>query len=151
MSSTLHDRNRTPSNLAANAAPSTKSSSRNQHHHHHHQANSASSSASQHSARDSFMSYFFGQSGPPTGPHASPASTSSGQTFTEVGGNPVDNMHALRPSNNPAYDMKSLEKHIEAVSYDILAPRTCIFIIPTRFQWKVARILLPHAKKWKRH
>ena len=66
------------------------------------------------------MSYFFGQSGPPTGPHASAAGTSSGRTFTELGGNPVDNMHGLRTSldgNNPAYDMKSLEKHIEAVSY----------------------------------
>jgi dynamin 1-like protein len=68
------------------------------------------------------MSYFFGQSGPPAGPHASnsPVGTSSsGHTFAEVGGNAVHNMHGLRTSldgNNPAYDMKSLEKHIEAVN-----------------------------------
>ncbi|KAF8515920.1 Dynamin central region-domain-containing protein [Gautieria morchelliformis] len=121
VSSTLHDRNRATSNLAATAPSSTKSSSRHQQQHQHHHPNAPSSSSSQHTARDSFMSYFFGQSGPPAGPHPSnsPAGTSSsGRTFAEVGGNTVHNMHGLRTSldgNNPAYDMKSLEKHIEAI------------------------------------
>lgn len=121
VSSTLHDRNRTPSGAGINPASSSKSSGRHQHTHH---TNSPLGSSPQ-TARDSFMSYFFGQSGAP-GPstahagHTSQTSVSTmGRAFAEAGGNAVDNMHGLRNSldgSNPAYDMKSLEKHIEAVS-----------------------------------
>lgn len=68
------------------------------------------------------MSYFFGQSGGlPTGQHASSSAAptqTGGRAFAEAGGNAVDGVHGLRTSldgSNPAYDMKSLEKHIEAI------------------------------------
>ncbi|KAF8585404.1 hypothetical protein K439DRAFT_1632645 [Ramaria rubella] len=122
VSSTLHDRARAAPSPAVNAAPPQKPHSRHQPQHQHgHHENSPSPSSSQHSARDSFMSYFFGQSGPPTGPHPSHSGGTiqhNGRQSVELGGNPIDKMQGLRTSldgNNPAYDMKSLEKHIEAI------------------------------------
>lgn len=150
VSSTLHDRNRTTSNLVT--AASTKSSSR--HHHQHQHANSPSSSASQHSARDSFMSYFFGQTGP-QGSHASHSAggtSSGGRVFAEAGGNPVDGMHGLRTSldgSNPAYDMKSLEKHIEAVGHASFCVAFSINSMTTRYLQRLARVLYLLARRWK--
>ncbi|KAG9313222.1 Dynamin central region-domain-containing protein, partial [Chiua virens] len=81
---------------------------------------------SPHSARETFLNYFFGQNGPgPVGgsslerSHGSlaPAPTGRDISNTDTPG-PTGLMAGKRPldGNNAAYDMRSLGKHIEAVS-----------------------------------
>jgi dynamin 1-like protein len=133
VSSTLYDRARTTGSSPA-AAASTKSSSKPHHGPRHSSALPPTQShthlpgSSPHSARETFLNYFFGQNGPgpvggsslershasltpmPTGRDVSSADT-PGPTGLMAGKRTLD-------GNNAAYDMRSLGKHIEAVSVD---------------------------------
>ncbi|KAF8513007.1 Dynamin central region-domain-containing protein [Hysterangium stoloniferum] len=102
------------------------------------QQNQRPNSPSQYSARDSVMKYFFGQAGQPAGPHASSSSGvthgsghhhhhvththSTAKAFTEVAVTTSvasDNSPLPRTTldgSTVAFEMKSLEKHIEAVN-----------------------------------
>lgn len=135
VSSTLHDRARTTGSSPA-AGASTKSSSKPHHGPRHSSAlpstqshiNPSLSSSSPHSARETFLNYFFGQTGPgPVGgsslerSHASlvPAPTGRDVSIADTPG-PTGLMAGKRTleGSNAVYDMRSLGKHIEAVSTD---------------------------------
>ena len=95
---------------------------------------SGSSTSSTHTARETFMNYFFGQNGPP--PNSAPSSAMPGgppisgsgaaqpnvtqPSGRELAQSPAPMMGLIagrRPDgSNAAFDMKSLGKHIEAVS-----------------------------------
>ncbi|KAG2137689.1 Dynamin central region-domain-containing protein [Suillus cothurnatus] len=129
VSSTVHDRTRVTS-----SAPTAKASSSKPHPVQGPRHSSAHSQATQpgapgtspHSARETFLNYFFGQNGP--GPiagstadrsHAGPAPVPTGRDISnaETAG-PTGLMAGKRTldGNNAAFDMKSLGKHIEAIS-----------------------------------
>ena len=108
------------------------------HHHHHHHNNPrrsegdriSSTSSSTSTAKESFLNYFFGQNGPgpmsgtnlPSEVHGH-LNRAGGAVGRDVSGpDPTANAF-MRPRNGPvgdgsdaAFDMKSLGKHIEAVS-----------------------------------
>ena len=108
-----------------------------QHHHHHHNSSrrnegerisSASSSTS--TAKESFLNYFFGQNGP--GPVAGANITEVHGHLNRAGGTIGRDISGPEPAagglmrtrngsvgdgSDAAYDMKSLGKHIEAVSH----------------------------------
>lgn len=132
VSSTLHDRARTGSSSAAGT--STKSSSKPHHGPRHSSVlpqtqshlQSSGLGSSPHSARETFLNYFFGQNGPgPVGgsslerSHATLAPMAIGRdiSIADTPG-PTGLMAGKRTmdGNNAAYDMRSLGKHIEAVS-----------------------------------
>ncbi|KIJ65433.1 hypothetical protein HYDPIDRAFT_27440 [Hydnomerulius pinastri MD-312] len=134
VSSTLHDRARTAGSATPAAGTSSKPSSK-QHHHPRHSsvlpqsqshAQSAAPGTSPHTARETFLNYFFGQNGP--GPiagssversHAGPAPVPTGRDVSSADtAGPTGLMAGKRTldGNNAAYDMRSLGKHIEAVS-----------------------------------
>ncbi|KZS94748.1 dynamin protein dnm1 [Sistotremastrum niveocremeum HHB9708] len=83
---------------------------------------------SPHSARETFLTYFFGQSGP--GPVSGLNSESNPVSDVSVVGRDLSNTNGVNSSrgllapkrgidgNNAAFDMKSLGKHIEAVPAD---------------------------------
>ncbi|KAI6023353.1 Dynamin central region-domain-containing protein [Pisolithus marmoratus] len=129
VSATLHDRSRTAGSAitAANTSGKTK--------HPRHSSVLPSSShphapalpgTSQHSARETFLNYFFGQNGP--GPLAgSSVERSHAGSVPLPTGRDVSGADAPGPTgilapkrsldgNNAVFDMKSLGKHIEAVS-----------------------------------
>lgn len=129
VSSTLHDRTR-----VTGSAPGAKASSSKPHPAQGPRHSSAHSQATQpgapgtspHSARETFLNYFFGQNGP--GPiagstvdrsHTGPAPVPTGRDVSnaETAG-PTGLMAGKRTldGNNAAFDMKSLGKHIEAIS-----------------------------------
>ncbi|KIM90252.1 hypothetical protein PILCRDRAFT_59903 [Piloderma croceum F 1598] len=130
VSSTVHDRSRT-STTAAPAGTVTKQSSR---HHHSQQSHRhsithpqpvESTKGSPPNARETFLNYFFGQNGP--GPIAGSSMERShgpqhipiGRDMSGTDGSMPGGLMAGKRSldgNNAAYDMKSLGKHIEAVS-----------------------------------
>ncbi|KAG2065445.1 hypothetical protein BDR04DRAFT_1174606 [Suillus decipiens] len=130
VSSTVHDRTR----VTGSPAPTAKASSSKPHPAQGHRHSSAHSQVAQpgapgtspHSARETFLNYFFGQNGP--GPiagstvdrlHAGPAPMPTGRDISnaETTG-PTGLMAGKRTldGNNAAFDMKSLGKHIEAIS-----------------------------------
>lgn len=129
VSSTLHDRTR-----VTGSAPTAKASSSKPHPAQGPRHSSAHSQATQpgapgtspHTARETFLNYFFGQNGP--GPiagstvdrsHVGPAPVPTGRDVSnaETAG-PTGLMAGKRTldGNNAAFDMKSLGKHIEAIS-----------------------------------
>ena len=123
VSATLHDRARTTTSSSkpyhgprhSSAYPTTQS---------HPQSNGPSSSP--HTARETFLNYFFGQNGPgPIGgsslerSHAGLAPTPTGRDVSIADSPGPTGLMAGRRAldgNNAAYDMRSLGKHIEAVS-----------------------------------
>ncbi|KIK99119.1 hypothetical protein PAXRUDRAFT_823073 [Paxillus rubicundulus Ve08.2h10] len=133
VSSTLHDRVRTTGSTTAAGAP-TKSSSKSHHGPRHSSVLPPSQSHAQpgapgtspHTARETFLNYFFGQNGP--GPIAgSSVERSNAGTAPLPTGRDMSSAEAPGPTglmagkrtldgNNAAYDMRSLGKHIEAVS-----------------------------------
>ncbi|KIJ21042.1 hypothetical protein PAXINDRAFT_160431 [Paxillus involutus ATCC 200175] len=133
VSSTLHDRTRATGSTTAAGAP-TKSSSKPHHGPRHSSVLPPSQSHAQpgapgtspHTARETFLNYFFGQNGP--GPiagssversHAGTAPLPTGRDMSSAEApGPTGLMAGKRTldGNNAAYDMRSLGKHIEAVS-----------------------------------
>ncbi|KAH9970950.1 dynamin protein dnm1 [Lactifluus volemus] len=97
---------------------------RNSHGHHHsqqhHSAGSGSGHPSSHTTRETFLNYFFGQNGPgPVGAgNGAAASAPVANTPLAPGSAPAADMllTGKHDGNRAAYDMKSLGKHIEAVT-----------------------------------
>lgn len=130
VSSTVHDRSRTATSAIPTVPTGKLSSSRHQHSQSHrhsiaHSPPTGSTGQSPTSARETFLNYFFGQNGlgPITG---SSLERSHGQQHVPIGRD-TSRADASAPSglmagkrsldgNNAAFDMKSLGKHIEAVS-----------------------------------
>ncbi|PBK60660.1 dynamin protein dnm1 [Armillaria solidipes] len=130
VSNTIHDRSRnTPTlpNVPANSSTptlnkKTPSILRNQPHRPH----SVSGSSSSSSARETFLNYFFGQNGPGPVSGAGPQERPSSNSIVPVGRDTSGADPAISSGlmagrrnldgNNAAYDMKSLGKHIEAIS-----------------------------------
>ncbi|EDR14451.1 uncharacterized protein LACBIDRAFT_244551 [Laccaria bicolor S238N-H82] len=131
VSSTLHDRSRT--NTSANATAAAAMGMGTSHH------SGVSGSPSTNTARETFLNYFFGQNGPgpiagssvdraPTHGHGHGHSRLEPAAHFQPIGRDVSgadtSMTGLMAGkrgidgNNAAYDMKSLGKHIEAVSGD---------------------------------
>ncbi|KAK0489426.1 Dynamin central region-domain-containing protein [Armillaria novae-zelandiae] len=128
VSNTIHDRSRnTPTlpNAPANSSTptlnkKTPSVLRNQPHRPH------SVSGSSSSARETFLNYFFGQNGPGPVSGAGPQERPSSSNIVPVGRDTSGADPAISSGlmagrrnldgNNAAYDMKSLGKHIEAIS-----------------------------------
>ncbi|KAL1678186.1 Dynamin central region-domain-containing protein [Schizophyllum commune] len=134
---TMHDRHRAsldsgfptprPPQRPHSAVPSVGGGAQ-QHHQHQHNSHSkrvSSTSSSPPSARETFLTYFFGQSGP--GPVAgasvergqeqgpmSKAVVPSGRDIT----GPDNAINSGLLANRQAFDMKSLGKHIEAIPND---------------------------------
>ncbi|KAG9019102.1 Dynamin- GTPase protein [Tulasnella sp. 427] len=154
VSSTIHDRLRAPSSngLAPNGIAVPGTSTPPQHHHASHKHRTSSHSTAQAgtsphgTARDSFMTYFFGggQGGPATLPQAGPSHSSPTTAFASRAGrdsigkefgmhetgreSPTIAAMAAKAGaepSNAAFDMKSLGKHIEAIpsSHNALSPR----------------------------
>ena len=114
------------------------------HHHHHHSGTTASRNVSGASitgtspqngtAQETFLNYFFGQNGP--GPLSGPnvERTAGAATGRDVSGADPSLESGLMAGkrtmdrSNAAYDMKSLCKHIEAVSH--VPPPLPAFTIP---------------------
>ena len=141
-SSTTVGRHQQPHNSRSTRNSTSSTSS---HHHHHHHTSSrrndgdrvSSASSSTSTAKESFLNYFFGQNGP--GPVAGANITNlpsevhghlnrvGGAVGRDVSGpDPMANAF-IRSRNGPvgdgsdaAFDMKSLGKHIEAVSPNFL-------------------------------
>lgn len=158
VSSTLHDRSRMSG--PGNTVVSNNKSSTSRHHNAHnpHRPHSAmaqtsvgGSGSSPPSARETFLNYFFGQNGP--GPMSgSNVDRSHNPSQQHSGGN---NTQSIVPigrdttgadlsmssgilagkrnldGNNAAFDMKSLGKHIEAVSCFSLLLQHAILTAPT--------------------
>ncbi|KAF8555861.1 hypothetical protein OG21DRAFT_1410225 [Imleria badia] len=133
VSSTLHDRARATGS-SSTAGTSTKPSSKPHHGPRHSSVlpqtqshfQSSGPGSSPHTARETFLNYFFGQNGPgPVGgssverSHASftPMATGRDISIVDTPG-PTGLMAGKRTidGNNAVYDMRSLGKHIEAVS-----------------------------------
>lgn len=135
VSSTLHDRARATGTSPA-VGTSTKSSSKPHHGPRHSSVlpstqshtQSSVSSSSPHTARETFLNYFFGQNGPgPIGgsglerAHGSLPLVPTGRDVSITDMPDHTGLMAGKRSldgNNMAYDMKSLGKHIEAVSIE---------------------------------
>ncbi|KAG1808838.1 Dynamin central region-domain-containing protein [Suillus variegatus] len=128
VSSTLHDRTR-----ITGSVPTAKASSSKPHPVQGPRHSSAHSQATQpgapgtspHSARETFLNYFFGQNGP--GPIAGSTVERSHGPAPVPTGRDISNAETAGPTglmagkrtldgNNAAFDMKSLGKHIEAIS-----------------------------------
>ncbi|KAG6334899.1 hypothetical protein ID866_4193 [Astraeus odoratus] len=128
VSSTLHDRSRPTSSTV----PAATSSGKTKHPRHSsvlptsHSHGPAAPGTSPHTARETFLNYFFGQNGP--GPLAgssvershtglAPVPTGRDTSGADTPG-PTGILAPKRPldGNSAAFDMKSLGKHIEAVS-----------------------------------
>lgn len=131
VSSTLHDRSRTTTSTTSVSGKSSK----HQHSSHRHSIatsqQSNDSGTSPPSARETFLNYFFGQNGP--GPMSgSSVEAAHGHHHQHVpigrdtsGSSMQSGLMAGKRSldgNNAAFDMKSLGKHIEAVSIGSLNP-----------------------------
>ncbi|KAK0202344.1 Dynamin central region-domain-containing protein [Desarmillaria ectypa] len=128
VSNTIHDRSRAtptlPTATANSSTPTlnkkTPSILRNQPHRPH------SVSGSSSSAKETFLNYFFGQNGPGPVSGAGPQERPSGNAIVPVGRDTSGADPAISSGlmagrrnldgNNAAYDMKSLGKHIEAIS-----------------------------------
>lgn len=148
-SSLHHDRTSTSSDTATLRKPSApSSSSRHPHHrtpHRPHSAMAHSNTAHEGSpptARETFLNYFFGQNGP--GPIAGSSldrtgagsgsqglvpvgrdtgertTTNASQMVAAAGLGMAGSKRGATEVNNAAYDMKSLGKHIEAVSSSLV-------------------------------
>ncbi|PBK99999.1 dynamin protein dnm1 [Armillaria gallica] len=129
VSNTIHDRSRnTPTlpNAPANSSTPTLNKKipsvlRNQPHRPHSVSGSSSSSA-----RETFLNYFFGQNGPGPVSGAGPQERPNSNNIVPVGRDTSGADPAISSGlmagrrnldgNNAAYDMKSLGKHIEAIS-----------------------------------
>lgn len=128
VSSTVHDRTR-----ITGSVPTAKASSSKPHPAQGPRHSSAHSQATQpgapgtspHSARETFLNYFFGQNGP--GPIAGSTVERSHGPAPVPTGRDISNAETAGPTglmagkrtldgNNAAFDMKSLGKHIEAIS-----------------------------------
>ncbi|KAG7443987.1 uncharacterized protein BT62DRAFT_934574 [Guyanagaster necrorhizus] len=134
VSNTIHDRSRATPTLPtattnSSTPPLTKKTPsvlRNQPHRPH------SVSGSSSSARETFLNYFFGPNGPGPVSGAGPQERSSSNAIVPVGrdtsgADPAVSsglMAGRRPldGNSAAYDMKSLGKHIEAISPEASHP-----------------------------
>lgn len=130
VSSTLHDRARTTGTAVSTATSATSTKARHPRHSSVHPPSSHSHpitapGTSPQTARETFLNYFFGQNGP--GPLAgssverSPSGLPLLPTGRDVSGESSGPNGILAPKrsldgNNTAFDMKSLGKHIEAVS-----------------------------------
>ena len=115
-SATVHDRQRSQ---PVPVPPSSASGTSSRHHHHHRQrpdrastpgpgrvaASDSVAAASPQTARDTFLNYFFGGQGSASAAGRNDAN-SQARSLNETKGD----------GSSAAYDMKSLEKHIEAVS-----------------------------------
>ncbi|KIK14779.1 hypothetical protein PISMIDRAFT_116442 [Pisolithus microcarpus 441] len=130
VSATLHDRSRT----AGSAITAASTSGKAKHPRHssvlpsssHPHASAVPGTSPPHSARETFLNYFFGQNGP--GPLAGSSVERSHAGFVlPPTGRDISGADAPGPTgllaprrsldgNNAAFDMKSLGKHIEAVS-----------------------------------
>lgn len=137
VSSTVHDRSRPHASAAQAMATGmgtiSKQASRHRHSQPHPRPHSAhpQPGSSPPTARETFLNYFFGQNGP--GPiagsslersHAGGAEQSIVPVGRDISGAQRSMSAGLMAGkrnmdgNNAAFDMKSLGKHIEAVSYD---------------------------------
>jgi len=137
VSSTVHDRTRITGSATAKASSSKPHTAHGPRHSsvHSQAPHSGAPGTSPHSAREMFLGYFFGQNGP--GPiagstverlHDDPAPVSTGRDVSGAeNSGPTGLMAGKRTlnGNNAAFDMKSLGKHIEAVS--LLPPSTHTF------------------------
>ena len=141
VSSTVHDRSRTTTSATSGGGKSSKHSS-----HRHSIATSQQPNnpeTSPPSARETFLNYFFGQNGP--GPMSGSSvealhghhqhvhvgrdmSGSSMQSGLIAGKRSLD-------GNNVAFDMKSLGKHIEAVSMDSLSSMFPLIVRTDTIGW----------------
>lgn len=127
VSSSLHDRSRT---TATSSASTLGKSSKSHHRHsdvHSHRPSSANTQpgTSPGSAKETFLNYFFGQNGPGPMSETTFDRPSMGQVVSsgrDVSGSDASLQSGLlagkRDGNTAAFDMKSLGKHIEAVSSD---------------------------------
>jgi dynamin 1-like protein len=135
VSSTVHDRTRISVSTAAGtiSKASSRLEARSAHAHMQRPASAAPAPGSSppSTAKDTFLNYFFGQNGP--GPVAGSsferaAAGVGAMTGRDVhGGDAILHSGLLAPrrdGSTAAYDMKSLGKHIEAVSVAHLAPHT---------------------------
>lgn len=138
MSSTVHYRSRTTTSTSSAATVSNKSSRHHQSSSHRHSIGNAQTAGgagtSPPSARETFLGYFFGQNGP--GPiSGSSMERQNGSQHVPIGRDmsgtssmPSGLMAGKRSldGNNAAFDMKSLGKHIEAVSYFACLSLNCV-------------------------
>ena len=140
VSSTLHDRARATGSSPV-AGTSAKSSSKGHHGPRHSSVLPSTQSHSQpnisgaspHTAKETFLNYFFGQNGPgPVGgsslerpSHASLVPTPTGRDVSTADSPAPSGLMAGKRTldgSSAAYDMRSLGKHIEAVSVDHMVP-----------------------------
>lgn len=180
VSSTIHERSTKVSSSAPNSSMSTSDKqrqSRSTHHHHHHQNNDSRRSSSttpgatasnSGTAKDTFLNYFFGgaDNGPTVNGHlaAGPVASVGLSAAMSTGSTPTarDTSETPAPtgllaskvsgdSHSAAYDMKSLGKHIEAVSISFLSS-TRILISDVALPVSFPRVKTPpslSAKRWK--
>ena len=130
VSSTLHDRSRTTTSSTAAGTVNKQSRNRQSQQPHRHSIGHSqpvdSTKQSPQNARETFLNYFFGQNGP--GPIAGSSMERShghvaiGRDMSGAETSMSSGLMAGKRSldgNNAAYDMKSLGKHIEAVSFRV--------------------------------
>ncbi len=146
VSTSVHDRSKSTGQQNANGIASSSSTppQTTHHHHHHGQPKHRSSShggagmgTSPQTTRDTFLNYFFGggpgangqpvpttfNSTPPSTMFASRAGrdTNARDPASQEGGRASPSgLTSMSSTSNAAFDMKSLSKHIEAVSTSIL-------------------------------
>jgi dynamin 1-like protein len=127
VSSTVHDRARTASAIPTGAH--VKSASRRHQHEPPQRPQSQPSGSPPHTARETFLNYFFGQNGPGpltgTNLERSQSQSAHGDTVVPTGRDVYGSAPSMNSGlmagrrsmdgNDAAYDMKSLGKHIEAV------------------------------------
>jgi dynamin 1-like protein len=127
VSSSVHDRVRSAASASGNLSSASTPTSRTKEHHTNHHRPSSQSTGDRPgtnegpgggTARETFLNYFFGTQGPATGPSSTILSNSSRRTPraapTDILGDepsPEQDMGKVA-----AFDMKSLNKHIETVS-----------------------------------
>ncbi|KAI0065514.1 dynamin protein dnm1 [Artomyces pyxidatus] len=126
VSSTVHDRSRSSTATAGGKPPKAQY----QHTHpeprsHRHSSAHAQSDSTTPTARETFLNYFFGQNGPGPIAGSSIDRATAGDVVSsgrDVSGADVSMQTGLlagkRDGNNAAFDMKSLGRHIEAISSD---------------------------------
>ncbi|KAI0091428.1 Dynamin central region-domain-containing protein [Irpex rosettiformis] len=128
VSGSQHERARTTTSVPSAAVPARRPTSPKAHHHHHHKQEPQPPAGSS-VAKETFLTYFFGQNGtgPLSGASIERASNTTDTSISAVGREvPGNSDLALRSGlmagprgiegSNAAFDMKSLGKHIEAAS-----------------------------------
>ncbi|TFY67611.1 hypothetical protein EVJ58_g1529 [Rhodofomes roseus] len=126
VSSTVHDRARTIASVNDAGASPRRTGSPKPHTHHQH-GTVRPHSAQPTAAKETFLNYFFGQNGPgPISGATAERRASSGTGATPIGRDVSGSDPALHlglmagkrslEGNNAAFDMKSLGKHIEALT-----------------------------------